>query len=258
MNCREVLQHLYEYLDNELTDDVVEKINDHLEACKSCFDQYEFEKLLHKLIVKKGGVSVETEHLKSRVLNQIKGLESQDKSGGFFYRIRPYLAAAAAVIVVIIGSYFYLNMRDSTLYAGVNPFIDGHKECICGTAGGHRPLMTQDQIDSCLLEVITAPGVFLKPADDRSASYGFVATYGNCRAAHLIFQYCESEVSVYLISNKEFAPPQGLKTTQDGNHRYSYVSLDGLNVVFWKCTDVWCVAVSNLDVDNLITFASAY
>lgn len=44
MNCREILDHLYEYLDKELTPDVEAKVRAHLEECPPCHDCADFER----------------------------------------------------------------------------------------------------------------------------------------------------------------------------------------------------------------------
>ena len=84
MNCREALQLMYEYLDNELTKDQVEKVNAHLMACEHCFSKFEFEKLLHGCLLKKGQVVVDAERLKSRVMEKIQQLDEEKDRGVFF------------------------------------------------------------------------------------------------------------------------------------------------------------------------------
>ena len=43
MNCREAVEHLYEYLDKELTPAVEREVRDHLEDCHPCLEQFDFE-----------------------------------------------------------------------------------------------------------------------------------------------------------------------------------------------------------------------
>src|SRR6266849_740043 len=45
MNCRECVEHLYEFLDRELTPDVEREIREHLEDCPPCGEQFDFEEL---------------------------------------------------------------------------------------------------------------------------------------------------------------------------------------------------------------------
>ncbi len=53
MTCEEAVQKLYEYLDKELDQESVEKLNRHLEICRSCCDHFEFEKKVRSLIQEK-------------------------------------------------------------------------------------------------------------------------------------------------------------------------------------------------------------
>jgi mycothiol system anti-sigma-R factor len=43
MNCREALDHVYEYLDKELTPEVERAVREHLEACQPCGQHFDFE-----------------------------------------------------------------------------------------------------------------------------------------------------------------------------------------------------------------------
>jgi len=43
MNCRECKEHLYEYLDRELTPVVEQEIRQHIADCPPCGEQFDFE-----------------------------------------------------------------------------------------------------------------------------------------------------------------------------------------------------------------------
>src|SRR2546422_11140251 len=45
MNCRECKEHLYEYLDRELTPAVEQEIRQHIADCPPCGEEFDFEKL---------------------------------------------------------------------------------------------------------------------------------------------------------------------------------------------------------------------
>ncbi len=44
MRCGEAVEHLYTYLDEELTPEVRAAVRSHLEQCSDCFGQFEFER----------------------------------------------------------------------------------------------------------------------------------------------------------------------------------------------------------------------
>ena len=52
MNCRESLKKLYDFLDGELDKVPKSEIKKHLDACRHCWDRFEFEKRLKELIKK--------------------------------------------------------------------------------------------------------------------------------------------------------------------------------------------------------------
>ena len=44
LDCEQVMRQLWDYLDEELTDDRMAAIRAHLELCERCYPQYEFER----------------------------------------------------------------------------------------------------------------------------------------------------------------------------------------------------------------------
>ncbi len=257
MNCREALENLYDYLDGQLDETSAKKIKDHLEICDHCFDTYEFEKLLQNFVVDKGQLSVRTEPLKTKVMEKIKELDSEEEGApGFFSVVRPYLAAAAAIVVTMVGLYFYLNQSSSTLYAS---FIDCHLRC-------DNPVSTTTEvtaipaarIDSCLSHIAVFPAEFMKGDDRRIPTIGEVNQYEGEDAAHFVFDYDGSLISVFVMDEKNIRPGQYMKQTSDERHTYYQTRENDFNIVMWQCAGAWCVAVSRADYDTIVDFASAY
>lgn len=50
ISCQEVIERLFEYLDNELDGDASAVIDRHLQHCRDCFSRAEFEKRLRARI----------------------------------------------------------------------------------------------------------------------------------------------------------------------------------------------------------------
>ena len=44
LDCEQVMRQLWDYLDEELTDERMGAIRAHLELCRRCYPQYEFER----------------------------------------------------------------------------------------------------------------------------------------------------------------------------------------------------------------------
>ena len=73
MNCRECVEHLYEFLDRELTPDVEREIREHLEVCPPCGEQFDFEELFLKFLRARCRAEGASPELKKRVLRELFG-----------------------------------------------------------------------------------------------------------------------------------------------------------------------------------------
>ncbi|MCK4656408.1 MAG: zf-HC2 domain-containing protein, partial [candidate division Zixibacteria bacterium] len=218
MNCREALQLMYDYLDSELTKDQVEKVKVHLMVCEHCFSKFEFEKLLHNCLQKKGQVSVNAEPLKSRVMEKIQQLDEEDDRGVFFSRVRPFLAAAAVIVLVVVGLAFVLDSGHSTAYAKVKPLVENHRQCLLDRQSGSQPLMTTDEIRVCLSELMAVPDVLLQPASDRQPTVGRIVTCQSCKVVLLAYDYEGAEITLHIFDDKEYAPPEEFEKVAADHH----------------------------------------
>lgn len=50
INCEEVIEQLFEFLDRELDEDLSHRIEHHLKHCRDCFTRAEFEKRLRERV----------------------------------------------------------------------------------------------------------------------------------------------------------------------------------------------------------------
>ena len=50
INCRDCVKALNPFLDRELSDDDVEQVKQHLDACGGCLHMYQFEDSLRRLV----------------------------------------------------------------------------------------------------------------------------------------------------------------------------------------------------------------
>lgn len=67
MNCREAAARVYEYLDRELTPEVALEIQRHLEACRACYDHFEFQRAFLELLARRGSAIRAPEELRCRL-----------------------------------------------------------------------------------------------------------------------------------------------------------------------------------------------
>jgi mycothiol system anti-sigma-R factor len=73
MNCREALDHVYEFLDKELTPDVEREVRQHLEACGPCVEQFDFQEAFLKFLEARCRSRSAPPELKRRILHELFG-----------------------------------------------------------------------------------------------------------------------------------------------------------------------------------------
>ncbi len=71
MNCREAAEHLYEYLDRELTPEVELEVRAHLEACAPCMNTAGFEQAFLKFLEARCRSRTAPPELRRRILQQL-------------------------------------------------------------------------------------------------------------------------------------------------------------------------------------------
>ncbi|MCB4757714.1 MAG: zf-HC2 domain-containing protein [Elusimicrobia bacterium] len=71
MDCQDVLDSLYEYLDDELKDLRSKEIREHLDLCRACFGLFKFERLLREKMRQKT-YHMCPENLKKRIQDVIE------------------------------------------------------------------------------------------------------------------------------------------------------------------------------------------
>ena len=71
MKCRECVDHLYEYLDRELTPELEREIRAHLDGCPPCGEHYDFESLFLKFVRVRCRAQGAPPALRRRILEQL-------------------------------------------------------------------------------------------------------------------------------------------------------------------------------------------
>jgi anti-sigma factor (TIGR02949 family) len=76
IDCREAVEHLYEYLDRELTPEVRSEVEQHLSACAGCFHYFEFERAFLRFLEARARGRGASPALKRRILHELFGPEA--------------------------------------------------------------------------------------------------------------------------------------------------------------------------------------
>ncbi|MBI4420091.1 MAG: mycothiol system anti-sigma-R factor [Gemmatimonadetes bacterium] len=71
LECEEAVEHLYTYLDQELTPELEAAIRAHLQECTGCFGHFEFEKTFLRFLESRSRAQSAPEPLRRRVFEQI-------------------------------------------------------------------------------------------------------------------------------------------------------------------------------------------
>ncbi|OIV35525.1 mycothiol system anti-sigma-R factor [Mangrovactinospora gilvigrisea] len=74
--CSEVLDHLYEFLDNEMTDVERVKFREHFDECSPCLEKYGLEQAVKKLVHRSCGCDDVPDDLRGKVLGRIRQLRA--------------------------------------------------------------------------------------------------------------------------------------------------------------------------------------
>jgi mycothiol system anti-sigma-R factor len=68
VDCSEILERVYVFIDNELEDATTDEIRQHLEECAPCLDQYDIERCVKKLVHRSCGDEQAPDALRQRIL----------------------------------------------------------------------------------------------------------------------------------------------------------------------------------------------
>lgn len=75
-DCSEVLDHLYEYLDNEMPDTDCAKFREHFDECHPCLEKYGLEKAVKKLVKRCCGSDEVPSDLRGKVMGRIEAIRA--------------------------------------------------------------------------------------------------------------------------------------------------------------------------------------
>jgi len=75
INCEETKRQVHEFLHNELSDQEVKDITDHIANCDSCENDYDFEVLFNN-VIKRSCDEAPPEELAQRIINRIRAIDS--------------------------------------------------------------------------------------------------------------------------------------------------------------------------------------
>lgn len=71
LNCDDAVEHLYTYLDGELTREIEADVRAHIEGCGDCFGHFEFERTFLRFLEARAKAQCAPEPLRLRIFKQV-------------------------------------------------------------------------------------------------------------------------------------------------------------------------------------------
>lgn len=72
VDCSEIIERVYNYLDNEIDDEDRHRIREHLDECAPCLRQFGIEQEVKALVARCCGADVAPDALRQRVLTRLQ------------------------------------------------------------------------------------------------------------------------------------------------------------------------------------------
>src|SRR3990167_4943754 len=82
MICKEAIEHLHEFLDNELDVGNYSEIKQHIDMCHNCCEKFEFEQALKKIIKDKTPHYKTPQHLLQSIASRWAEMDEEYNRGG--------------------------------------------------------------------------------------------------------------------------------------------------------------------------------
>jgi mycothiol system anti-sigma-R factor len=76
VDCSEIIERVYYYLDNEIDDSDRHRIREHLDECAPCLRQYGIEQEVKALVARCCGADVAPDDLRARVISKLQQVRS--------------------------------------------------------------------------------------------------------------------------------------------------------------------------------------
>lgn len=256
MNCREVLEKLYEYLDQELIESESKKLEQHLEYCSDCLQKYNIEKAVQEAIKNRLNDTYDTGALKARIITEIDKIDKASSGRTIFFFLAPVAAAAAIAFAFLFPIQGGGNA--GKVYAAVAPFADLHTECLKKLLSFKFESSDPQVLDSCMGELEQLPHELFEyqSPDIRIAA----ATISDMPEGNEpMLEYIAFGDSVSLFVNKHYSIDQSPFSEVKVRDKSLLVgSCNNYRYVIWECRGTQCIAVSRLPREELINFAIAF
>jgi mycothiol system anti-sigma-R factor len=258
MNCSEAQTLLYDYLNGELEQLDLSRVESHLKVCSSCLRIFEFERRFQSLVVDRITGEKAPPELKSAILDRIGQLEEPKTSFPVSRRrplFRPALVLAPIGLVVVFLA-IVLFSSDANRKEPVDILLKNHIRAESSTErltySSSDPQFVSSHLERELgfrtsLAAYVGPGAVLKG--------GEVLQICNCKVGLAYFSTLEVGISLFICRQGELTCPE-METLSHDNREYRFASIREFNLLVWQEEGLEFIAVSRDPREALLDFAA--
>jgi len=258
MNCREAQRLLYDYLNGELEQLNLSRIESHLKVCPSCLRIFEFERRFQSLLVDRIAEETAPPELRSAIVDRIDQLE-RPKTSFPISRKRPFfrpalVLAPIGLVVVFLAIVLFTSRGDRS--DPVDILVQNHVRAASSTEGltcnSSDPQLVCSHLERELglqtsLTAYVSSGAVLKG--------GEVIPVCDCKVGLVYFSKEGVGISLFLCRRGELTCPR-METISHRNRKYHFANVRGFNLLVWEEKRLSFIAVSRHPQETLLDFAS--
>lgn len=272
MTCKETINQLYEYLDNELEEENYSDVKKHLNMCGICSEKFEFEQALKNVIKEKVPLYNVSQQTKESIVKKLSELNEnrirtlsykpgREEERGFLgiIKLRPVYAIAAVTLPFLISAIsiylvFFKPQDDSLI-------VKGAVEC-------HDKFVN----DKMLLSLVSQDRNKIQGYFTDKNKYDFVVNVPKSNGHTIKFSGCKNcylagKRSAYIgiegrLNKVSLEMTDGsnmninhLKKRYLEGRKYYIGRHKGYNVVLWKHGNTLCSLTSDMNIKDLVYMA---
>lgn len=271
MTCKEAVEQLNEFLDNELDDAIYSKIREHIDMCHKCCEKFEFEQSIKRVVKERTQLHKTPQHLLQSIVTQWAELNeerSKPKSiaiepevpywkGIFgFFTLRPAYATMAVFLpMTIIGLVAYLAFFRPAEYSPI----------VKVAAERHDSFVNNNMN----LDLVSSDSKEIRRHFENSQRSNFAVDVPECsgremellgckkysKSAYVVFRGRQYKISLEMVNGSGMNLDRLQHEIYKGRSYY-FGKHKGYNVVMWKHGNTLYSLTSTMNRDGLMRVAS--
>lgn len=255
MNCQDALDLLYDIIDREASEIDAQRVKEHLENCRDCFEVYRLEQSVQDLInerIKNSADAPKAEDLKAKIISRLDEIdrENPNKRETSFFRLTTRTLVAAASLVILIGASLLIAAfyRHGDMYI---PLERAHWQAVENTVQYQN-----GQTTLALLSAIKENHRY--DISDNVLDFSLLGGTSDeimgAKMSHLVYRDDERVVSVFLVPASEFEISPDLEKTKvvKGDITFFDHNCRGCRLVYHLAGSLMIITAStDRDVDLL-------